>query len=138
MVIVRKDFATECYEDAPKPSRRQMRRAHFRDPATSMVPSPAEEGWQEEARALPSPEPRPMVVPSPPALEGIPEPLYIEKRLRARRDNLKNQTVSKKKKKKRRGPRQLLMEDYEGGVPRSPERLWDEAVLEIDEGLLFS
>ncbi|KAH0553782.1 hypothetical protein KQX54_004272 [Cotesia glomerata] len=113
-----------------------MRRAQFGkifksgdvDPATSTISSPAAEGWQEEPRALPLPEPRPVVVASSPAPEGISEPVYIERRLKAHWDNLQNQTVMKKKKKKRRSPRQLQMDDYEGVDSRSPKRPWGEIV----------
>lgn len=92
------------------------------------------EGWQDVARALPSPEPWSAALPGPPAREGIPEPLFIERQIRARLENLENQRLSNRKKRKRRGPRHLQIEDSEGGVPRPTERPWDDDVLEIDEG----
>lgn len=100
-------------------------------PAASETPG---EAWQDEARALP--QLVPAVVPQASPREGIPEPVYLEERLRARREHLESQRApgSRKKKRKRRGPRQLQMEDYEGAVPRPRDRDWDEDVLEIDEG----
>lgn len=91
--------------------------------SVSAAPGPTEEAWQEEARALP--QVFPVVVPLAPPPEGIPEPVYLERQMRAQRENLECQMApgkKKKKKRKRRGPRQLQMDDYEGAVPRPQDQ----------------